>query len=160
MYQVIRNHEETIPSFANGGLVWFTDLTVANPCFILPVLSACILVAAGEISSRNVNAGQRRMVRLLPVVFTAFIARFPAGLFVYWVTSNTVTLVQNHLIYRRGSGRAIPPTNANVVPAEERSYTHPPKAATRLFGPPVQWSVRTLRTLGGSRRKKRKKGKG
>jgi YidC/Oxa1 family membrane protein insertase len=108
MYQVIRNHEETFPSFASGGLLWFTDLTRADPYFILPVLSASILVAAGKITSRNVDPGQRRMMQLLPLAFTAFIARFPAGLFVYWVTSNTVTLVQNYLIYHRGPGRSSP----------------------------------------------------
>jgi YidC/Oxa1 family membrane protein insertase len=108
MYQVIRNHEETFPSFASGGLLWFTDLTRADPYFILPVLSASILVAAGRISSRNVDPGQRRMMQLLPLAFTALIARFPAGLFVYWVTSNTVTLAQNYLIYHRSSGRSSP----------------------------------------------------
>jgi YidC/Oxa1 family membrane protein insertase len=108
MYQVIRNHEETFLSFASGGLLWFTDLTRADPYFILPVLSASILVAAGKISSRNVDPGQRRMMQLLPLAFTAFIAGFPAGLFVYWVTSNTVTLVQNYLIYHRGPGRSSP----------------------------------------------------
>src|SRR5215213_10104837 len=96
MYQVIRNHEE---SFASGGLLWFTDLTRADPYFILPVLSASILVAAGRISSRNVDPRQRRMMQLLPLAFTAFLMRFPAGLFVYWLTSNTVTLLQNFLIY-------------------------------------------------------------
>ncbi len=101
MYHVIRNHEETFPSFASGGLLWFIDLTRADPYFILPVLSASILLATGGISSRNVDPGQRRMMQLMPIAFTAFIARFPAGLFVYWVTSNTVTLVQNYLIYHR-----------------------------------------------------------
>jgi len=105
MYYVIRGHEETFPSFASGGLFWFTDLTRTDPYFILPVLSASILVLAGEISSRNVNPSQKNMMRLLPVVFTAFVARLPAGMFVYWVTSNTVTLVQNYLIYHRSPGR-------------------------------------------------------
>ena len=105
MYYVIRGHEETFPSFASGGLFWFTDLTRADPYFILPVLSASILVLAGEISSRNVDPSQKNMMRLLPVVITAFVARFPAGLFIYWVTSNTVTLAQNYLIYHRSPGR-------------------------------------------------------
>ena len=107
MYYVIRGHEETYPSFASGGLFWFTDLTRADPYFILPVLSASILVAAGEVSARNVDPQQRRLMRLLPVAFTAFIARFPAGLLVYWVTSNAVTLIQNLLIYRRDPGRLL-----------------------------------------------------
>jgi YidC/Oxa1 family membrane protein insertase len=121
MYQVIRNHEETFPSFASGGLLWFTDLTRADPYFILPVLSASILVAAGKISSRNVDPGQRRMMQLLPLAFTAFIAGFPAGLFVYWVTSNTVTLVQNYLIYHRDPGRSSPqsPQEGTGKPADQ-----------------------------------------
>jgi YidC/Oxa1 family membrane protein insertase len=103
MYQVVRGHEEAFPSFASGGLLRFTDLTKADPYFILPVLSASILLAAGEVSARNVAPQQRRLMRLLPVAFTAFIARFPAGLFVYWVTSNAVTLTQNLFIYRHSS---------------------------------------------------------
>ena len=102
MYHVIRAHEETFRSFASGGLLWFSDLTKADPYFILPILSAGILIGASEISSKNVNPNQRMMMRFLPVVFTFFIARFPAGLFVYWVTSNTFTLTQNYLIYHRG----------------------------------------------------------
>jgi len=100
MYQVVRSHEESFPTFANGGLLWFTDLTRSDPYFVLPVLSASLLIAAGEVSARNVDPRQKRMMRFLPVVFTAVIARFPAGLFVYWVTSNAVTLTQNLFIYR------------------------------------------------------------
>ena len=107
MYQVVRSHEETFPSFASGGLLWFTDLTKADPYFILPVLSASILLAAGEVSARNVDPRQRRLMRLLPVVFTAFIARFPSGLFVYWVTSNSFTLTQNLFVYRNGLGTSL-----------------------------------------------------
>jgi YidC/Oxa1 family membrane protein insertase len=107
MYQVVRSHEETFPSFASGGLLWFTDLTKADPYFVLPVLSASLLVAAGEVSARNVDPQQRRLMRFMPVAFTVFIARFPAGLFVYWVTSNAVTLTQNLLVYRHGIGRSL-----------------------------------------------------
>lgn len=134
MYQVIRNHEETFPSFASGGLLWFLDLTRADPYFILPVLSASILFAAGGISSRNVDPGQRKMMRLMPIVFTAFIARFPAGLFVYWVTSNTVTLVQNYLIYHRDPysrqntqvSTALPTDNSAREPTGEPKHASKP----------------------------------
>lgn len=122
MYHVIRDHEETFRSFASGGLLWFTDLTKADPYFILPILSAAILMGAGEISSRNVNPNQRMTMRFLPVVFTFFIARFPAGLFVYWVTSNTVTLIQNYLIYYRGPGRTpLPDPAQNTTEKPEQT---------------------------------------
>jgi YidC/Oxa1 family membrane protein insertase len=112
MYQVVRSHEETFPSFASGGLLWFNDLTRADPYFVLPVLSASILLAAGEVSARNVDPQQRRLMRVLPVLFTAFIVRFPAGLFVYWVTSNSFTLIQNLFVYRHGRTQKLPAPDA------------------------------------------------
>jgi YidC/Oxa1 family membrane protein insertase len=112
MYQVVRSHEETFPSFASGGLLWFSDLTRSDPYLVLPVLSASILLAAGEVAARNVDPQQRRLMRVLPVVFTAFIVRFPAGLFVYWVTSNSFTLIQNLFVYRHGRTPEIPAPDA------------------------------------------------
>jgi YidC/Oxa1 family membrane protein insertase len=103
MYRVIRFHEQTFHGFASGGLLWFSDLTRADPYFVLPVLSATILLLTSEVSARNVDPAQRRLMRLLPVVFTAFMARFPAGLFVYWISSNLFSLAQNLLVYRQGS---------------------------------------------------------
>jgi YidC/Oxa1 family membrane protein insertase len=41
-------------------------------------------------------------------VFTVFLLTFPAGLFMYWITSNLVTLVQNYVIYNHGPGRKPP----------------------------------------------------
>jgi YidC/Oxa1 family membrane protein insertase len=155
MYHVIRNHEETFPSFASGGLLWFMDLTKADPYFILPMLSASILIAAGGMSSRNVDPKQRRMMQLLPVAFTAFIARFPAGLFVYWVTSNTVTLVQNYLIYRRSPGRSSQqsPQESTANPADqsEEEPTSDPKPASK----PTKQSAK--KNVSRKRRKKKKR---
>jgi YidC/Oxa1 family membrane protein insertase len=147
MYHVVRDHEETFSSFASGGLLWFTNLTRPDAYFILPVLSATILVAAGEISARNVSPGQRRMMRFLPVVFTAFIARFPAGLFVYWVTSNTFTLAQNYLIYHRAAGSA-PPATSEKHSASSGKYSEATASRAAAKG-----------AAGGAKRKARKKRK-
>lgn len=118
MYHVIRDHEESLRSFASGGILWFTNLTQHDPYFILPVLSAVILVGAGEMSSKNVSPGQKRMMRLMPLTFAVFIARFPAGLFVYWIASNTFTLIQNFLIYRR-PGQTLPQSEAEPAKTAE-----------------------------------------
>ena len=142
MYHVIRDHEENFQSFVKGGILWFENLTKADPYFILPILSAMILVGAGEMSSKNVSPGQKRMMRLMPLTFTVFIARFPAGLFVYWITSNTFTLVQNFLIYRRPSKNSPQP---QATPADDT--TEKPKNE-----PAVQ-------STNKSRRKKKKKKK-
>ena len=135
MYHVIRDHEESLRSFASGGILWFTDLTKADPYFILPMLSAMILIGAGEMSSKNVSPGQKRMMRILPLTFTVFIARFPAGLFVYWITSNTFTLVQNLLIYRPGPHCASSPSPGEATESPSECST---EASSKAVAPILQ----------------------
>lgn len=110
MFYVIRGFGETHESFTSGGLLWFQDLSVQDPYYILPILSAMTMLAASEITAKNLDPQQRWMMRILPVGFTVFLLSFPAGLFMYWITSNLVTLVQNYLIYNHGPGKKTPTT--------------------------------------------------
>jgi len=100
LYYTIRQFDK-LDSFQTGGLFWFTDLTVADPLFILPVAYVVTMMASQELAMRNTAAQQKQLMRFMPLVFGVFLARFPAGLFVYWVTSNLITLCQNYLIYHR-----------------------------------------------------------
>ncbi len=97
--------EPRYESFVDGGILWFQDLSQRDPTYLLPILSAITMLAATEITLKNVDPQQRWLMRLLPVGFTVFLLSFPAGLFVYWITSNLVTLVQNYVIYNHGPGR-------------------------------------------------------
>jgi YidC/Oxa1 family membrane protein insertase len=97
--------EPLYPSFTEGGLFWFQDLSHMDPYFVLPVVSALTMLAATEITAKNIDPQQRWIMRLLPIGVTIFLWKFPAGLFVYWITSNLVTLVQNYLIYNHGPGK-------------------------------------------------------
>ena len=63
------------------------------------------MLAATEITAKNIDPQQRWLMRLLPIGFTIFLLNFPAGLFVYWITSNLVTLGQNFVIYNYGPGK-------------------------------------------------------
>ena len=105
VYVVVRSFGNTHESFNSGGALWFQDLSVQDPFYILPVISAVTMLAASEITSKNLEPQQRWMMRLLPLGFTVFLISFPAGLFMYWITSNLVTLVQNYLIYNHGPGK-------------------------------------------------------
>ena len=98
----------THPSFENGGMLWFQNLSEADPLYILPIISALTMLAATEITAKNIDPQQRWLMRLLPIGITVFLFNFPAGLFVYWITSNLVTLVQNYVIYNHGPGRRPP----------------------------------------------------
>src|ERR687898_1140543 len=116
LYYTIR-HFDKLESFRTGGLFWFKDLTVYDHLFILPVLYVLTMMASQELAMRNTVAQQKQIMRFMPLVFGFFLARFPAGLFVYWVTSNLITFCQNYLIYRR-----VP-----QPPPPRQTARHPPK---------------------------------
>jgi YidC/Oxa1 family membrane protein insertase len=98
----------TEPTFHEGGILWFQNLSNPDPTYLLPIISAVTMLAATEITAKNIDPQQRWLMRLLPIGITVFLINFPAGLFVYWITSNLVTLVQNYVIYHHGPGRRPP----------------------------------------------------
>jgi YidC/Oxa1 family membrane protein insertase len=98
LYYTIR-HFDTLESFRTGGLLWFQDLTQPDHLFLLPVLYVLTMMASQELTIRNTATQQKQVMRFLPVIFAVFLARFPAGLFVYWVSSKLITLTQNYVIY-------------------------------------------------------------
>ena len=152
MYYVIRSFDQTHPSFASGGILWFKDLTVADPFYILPVLSAVTMLAASEITAKNVDPQQRWLMRLLPVVFTLFLLNFPAGLFMYWITSNLVTLVQNYLIYNHGPGRKSP-----AAPDEKQTPRNTTKTAPKSAPGSQNEAAKPERRAKEARKRRRKK---
>ena len=98
LYYTIR-HFDTLESFRTGGLLWFQNLTVYDHLFILPGLYILTMMASQELTIRNTATQQKQLMRFLPIIFGVFLARFPTGLFVYWVTSNLITFAQNYVIY-------------------------------------------------------------
>ena len=119
IFYVIRSFGETHEDFNSGGILWFQDLSVMDPYYVLPILSAVTMLAASEITSKHVDPQQRWLMRVMPVGITVFLLTFPAGLFMYWITSNLVTLVQNYLIYNHGPGRKTATTDAKMIVAED-----------------------------------------
>src|SRR5918992_4355244 len=105
------------PSFHEGGILWFQNLSVADSTYLLPIISAVTMLAATEITAKNIDPQQRWLMRLLPIGFTIFLLNFPAGLFVYWITSNLVTLGQNFVIYNYGPGKKTPDSGQSKATA-------------------------------------------
>ena len=136
LYYTIR-HFDTLESFRTGGLLWFQNLTVYDHLFILPGLYILTMMASQELTIRNTATQQKQLMRFLPIIFGVFLARFPAGLFVYWVTSNLITFAQNYVIYyvlphkngdRRSEAR---PAGRHEVPQAQK----PTQNQKRAVGP-------------------------
>jgi YidC/Oxa1 family membrane protein insertase len=149
------------PSFREGGILWFQDLSQMDPFFILPVLSALTMLAATEITAKNIDPQQRWLMRLLPIGITIFLWSFPAGLFVYWITSNLVTLAQNYVIYnviyKNAPAHTGGPANGGSKASgpERRKQTRgEPEEGSQT--PPQDAAARAAKTAKRKRRKKKK----
>lgn len=81
---------------------WLTDLSRRDPYYITPVLmGASWLLQQAMTSSSIPDPMQRRMMMLMPVMFTFFMMNMPSGLVVYWLTSNVLGMVQQYLTNRK-----------------------------------------------------------
>lgn len=156
MFYVIRGFGEEHPDFIQGGILWFQNLTQPDPYYILPVISAVTMLAASEITAKNLEPQQRWMMRILPVVFTVFLLSFPAGLFMYWITSNLVTLIQNYLIYNHGPGKKVP-----VAPDKEKAGKQQAQARSEKVQEPLpkdgSKGMQVKQPSSGGRKRKRRR---
>lgn len=74
--------ELPVQSMKEGGLWWFTDLTSADPYYILPLITAATLYVTIEIGTDSTKAQSmgmaRYFLRALPVIIFPFTVNFPA----------------------------------------------------------------------------------
>lgn len=89
-----------VDSMKEGGLFWFTDLTLADPTFMLPVITSATLFLTVEIGTDSArltaqNMGMMKYVlRALPIAIFPFTMNFPAAILTYWACSNFISLGQ------------------------------------------------------------------
>lgn len=126
--------EALYPSFQSGGILWFQNLSVHDPLYILPILSAVTMLASMEVTNKAMEPQQRWLMRLMPIGITVFLWSFPAGLFVYWITSNIITLVQNYAIYNYGPGKktSVDSSGTNAAKNGESSAPSPGSSRSKL----------------------------
>jgi YidC/Oxa1 family membrane protein insertase len=81
--------------------LWIQDLSSADPYFVLPVLMGITMLVTQLLSPQMGDPLQRKVMMALPVVFTVFFAFFPAGLVLYWVVQNLLSIAQQWMITRQ-----------------------------------------------------------
>jgi len=82
-------------------MLWITDLSSKDPYFILPLLMGVSMWIQQQLNPTPVDPVQEKIMKLFPVVFTVFFMFFPAGLVLYWVVNNTLSIMQQWYITRQ-----------------------------------------------------------
>ncbi len=82
-------------------ILWIQDLSTKDPFFVLPLLMGISMFIQQKLNPAPVDPVQAQIMRLFPVVFTIFFAFFPAGLVLYWVINNSLSILQQGYITRQ-----------------------------------------------------------
>jgi YidC/Oxa1 family membrane protein insertase len=84
--------------------LFLPDITAKATGVALVVLIALYIASqlvSTLMATASADPNQRRMMLLVPLVIVAFLFKYPAGLLVYWITTNSWTIVQQYFIRRR-----------------------------------------------------------
>ena len=81
-------------------LGWIQDLSAPDPYFILPVIYAISMLVQTKLNPQPADPVQARVMMIMPVMFSIFFLFFPAGLVLYWVVQNLLSIVQQWHINR------------------------------------------------------------
>ncbi|MCK4846272.1 MAG: membrane protein insertase YidC, partial [Deltaproteobacteria bacterium] len=96
--------------------LWITDLSAKDPYYIMPVLMGISMFVQQKMTPSAMDPMQAKMMMLMPVVLTFLFLQFPAGLVLYWLTNNLLSIVQQYHIYRDGSsGSGHPPVDVKAI---------------------------------------------
>ncbi len=82
-------------------MFWLNDLSLPDPYFVLPIIMGGSMIAQHFLNPAPVDPIQKKVMMALPFVFTVFFLWFPAGLVLYWVVNNLLSIAQQYYITRK-----------------------------------------------------------
>ena len=81
--------------------LWIKDLSVLDPYYVLPVIYGISMWFMQKLNPQPTDPMQAKVMQMLPLVFTFMFLWFPAGLVLYWVTNNTLSIIQQYIITKQ-----------------------------------------------------------
>jgi len=164
LFYVLREFDNDVLPIYGGSVDWLNLVDITEPVKdgwgpLLLVIYVASQLSSSYFMSTTMQGAQRILLMVLPVLFVPFILNFPAGLMLYWLTTNLWTTGQG-LVTRRLMPKPEPPEKrSSRTPAKDEPP--PPQgngsaaASTKAAAPPARKPV-----AGPPRRVKRKRGGG
>ncbi|MDC0039298.1 membrane protein insertase YidC [Gammaproteobacteria bacterium] len=81
--------------------LWIHDLSAPDPYYVLPILMGASMFVQQLLNPAPVDPMQANIMRILPIVFTLFFLWFPAGLVLYWLVNNLLSIAQQWFVMRK-----------------------------------------------------------
>ncbi|MBK8816588.1 MAG: membrane protein insertase YidC [Methylococcaceae bacterium] len=87
-------------------MLWIQDLSVMDPFLVLPLVMGVTMKIQQGLNPPPIDPVQAKILKMFPVVFTVFFLFFPAGLVLYWVVNNTLSIIQQTYITKKINAQA------------------------------------------------------
>jgi len=81
--------------------LWIQDLSVKDPIFILPLIMGASMWFQQRLNPAPPDPMQAKVMQMMPIMFTAMFLFFPAGLVLYWVVNNLLSIAQQWVITKQ-----------------------------------------------------------
>ncbi|HET7366325.1 MAG TPA: membrane protein insertase YidC [Burkholderiales bacterium] len=81
-------------------ILWIKDLAALDPYFVLPILMTATMVLQTRMNPTPPDPVQAKVMQFMPYVFSIFFFFFPAGLVLYWLVNNILSILQQWQIQR------------------------------------------------------------
>ena len=166
LFYVLRHFDERVLPLYGGSVDWLHLVDITQPVKdgwgpLLLVIYVASQLSSSYFMSSTMQGAQRILLMVLPVLFVPFILKFPAGLMLYWLTTNLWTTGQGLVTRRLMPKPEAPEKRSSRTPAKDaaeqdgQSSDDSSTNATKPASPPAKKPV-----AGPPRRVKRKGGGG
>ncbi len=81
--------------------LWIEDLAVMDPFFILPLAMGASMYWMQTLNPQVGDPMQVKMMKMMPIMFTVLFLFFPAGLVLYWLVNNILSIAQQQYVYKQ-----------------------------------------------------------
>ena len=82
-------------------MLWIQDLSTKDPFYILPLLMGISMFVQFKLNPKPPDPMQEKIFMIMPILMSAFMAFFPAGLVLYWLANNLLSIAQQWYITRK-----------------------------------------------------------
>ena len=82
-------------------ILWIKDMSVMDPYFVLPIIMGATMWFQQRLNPTPPDPIQAKVMQWMPILFTFFFLWFPAGLVIYWISNNLLSILQQWYITRQ-----------------------------------------------------------
>ena len=106
LYQALLNsielrHASFIEYLPFTDITWLADLSAADPFYITPLLMGASMFLQQRLTPAAGDPTQQKVMMFMPVIFTVMFINFPAGLVIYWLCNNILSIGQQWWMLRK-----------------------------------------------------------